>query len=417
MAEKYYLRLIARLHGTPLLINEDKLRIITEAVTLPLLLGQSDSIPRVAGQTNATVTDFASEMERNGRKLGMISVFDSLVSKDVNAASGMTSYERISAQIDAAISRGFTDIGFYVDSPGGEATGLFGLTEKIRSLPSRGISTFAFVDNATSAAYAIAAATETVYASETANLGSIAALMVHSENTLASEQKGITYTVFRSKELKAIGDGYTKLTEAAVEKITSMLASMDAAFNNDIAKSRPQLSIEDIVGLKGASFMASETQAVKLADKVASNLENALSDYFKQPKTVTKTKGVKMDELAQAQAQLAEAQTQITKMKADHEVALSEAVAAERTRAVAIMKASGTLRVSADTAVAHVEKGYSSELSSEVMTEIAANRDASTKIDTSTGSGSTVETDEGKKEENKGSFMRSAFAAAKGIKL
>ena len=420
MAEKSHFRLLARLHGVPLLISEDKLRIITEAVTLPLLLGQADSIPRVAGQTNATKTEFASEMERNGRKLGMIAVFDSLVSKDVNAASGMTSYERINDQIDGAIARGFTDLGFYIDSPGGEATGLFGLTEKIRSLPSRGISTFAFVDNATSAAYAIAAATETLYTSETAVLGSIAALMVHSENTIQAEQKGITYTVLRSKELKAIGDPFTKLDDAAREKLTTMLASMDAAFNNDIAKSRPQLTIENIVDLKGASFMATETNAAKLADKMVPNLETALSDFFKTKKPVTKNKGVKMDELAQAQAQLAEAQTQIASLKAAHEVALTEVVTAERERSVKILNASKTLNVGLDSALNHIEKGYDAALSLEVMTEIAESKDSSKKIDTSTGSGATVHLDADPKAQNSASavsFLKDAFSKAKGLKL
>ena len=54
MAEKSYARLLTRLHNAPILMHEDKLRIITEAVTLPLLYGKADTIDRTPAQTNAT---------------------------------------------------------------------------------------------------------------------------------------------------------------------------------------------------------------------------------------------------------------------------------------------------------------------------------------------------------------------------
>lgn len=425
MAEKSYARLLTRLHNAPILMHEDKLRIITEAVTLPLLLGKADSIDRTPAQTNATKKEFSGAFDQNGRKLAIFSVFDSLVSKDVNAASGMSSYESINWAIDNAIASGVTDIGFYIDSPGGEATGLFGLTEKIRSLPSRGISTFSFADNATSAAYAIASATQRIYASEIASVGSIAALMVHAEVSKKAADSGTTYTIFRSKELKALGDSLTPLTDAAKEKFTSALEILDTAFNNDVVKGRPQLSVKDIIAMKGASFSAGEGLDLKLVDKIVPNLETALSDFLKQPKQ-TSNKGVKMsDEAKDLQVKLAETEAKLAQFEASAaaqtvamQEAVTKAVAEERQRAVTILSTSKTLKIGFDTALAHVEKGHSTEMSAEIMTAVAEATDASKKIDGSHET-STVALDEGvnlNDSASKIAMMRDAYKRQLGIK-
>jgi ClpP class serine protease len=402
-----------RLHEVPLLMGEDKLRIITEAVTLPLLYGQASLIDRTPAQANAAFKEFSNTQTSGSRKIHILTAFDSLVSKDVNAASGMTSYEGLSSQIDSAIASGATDIGFYLDTPGGEATGLFGLTDKIRSLPARGISTFSFADNATSAGYAIAAATQKIYASETANVGSIGAVMVHAEQSKAAEEKGITYTVFRSKELKAIGDSFTALSEAAKEKFTSSLAALDNTFNNDVVKGRPQLSVSDIISMKGASFMAEEGKALNLVDTITPSLETAIADYVKTP--TTSKKGVKMSE--ELQAKLAEAEAKVQMLETAAAVKLEEAVQAatlaERTRCTTILSTAKTLKVSFDSAAAHIEKGYQADMSQEIMTEVAASRDANLSVDTSAGA-ATVHLENGEGT-SKTSFLKAAYQQALGL--
>lgn len=423
MAEKSYARLLTRLHNAPILMHEDKLRIITEAVTLPLLYGKADTIDRTPAQTNATKREFASAFEQNGRKLAIISAFDSLVSKDVNAASGMSSYESINQTIDNAIAAGVTDIGFYIDSPGGEATGLFGLTEKIRSLPSRGISTFSFADNATSAAYAIASATQKIYASEIASVGSIAALMVHAETSKKADSNGVTYTIFRSKELKALGDSLTPLSEAAKEKFTSSLEILDTAFNNDVVKGRSQLSVQDIIAMKGASFSAGEGLNLKLVDKIVPNLETALSDFLKQPKQ-TSNKGVKMsDEAKDLQVKLAETEAKLAQFEASAatqtvamQEAVTKAVAEERQRAVTILSTSKTLKIGFDTALSHVEKGHSTEMSLEIMTAVAEATDSAKHIDGSHEAASaSADEGAGKDSASRIAMMKAAYKAQLGL--
>lgn len=405
-----HLRLLGRITGTPLFIQEAKLRVITEAVAIPLMLGQRDTIDPSPSMSMATAK---TEVNAPAR-VAVINVFDSLVSKNASAASGMTSYEGISAKIKRAVSEGATDIGFYIDSPGGEVSGLFGLTQEIRDLKARGISTFAFTDGmATSAAYAIFAACEKGYATPTAIVGSIAAIMTHMETSIGDAQTGRTYTIFRSKEEKALGDSHTPLSAEAKTKIENILASMDASFNNDVALSRPNLTVKAIINMKGSEFMAETGLELGLLDKVVTNMDAALNTHFSKPLA---SRGTRMT-LEELQTKLAAAEATIAEMKTSHEVALSAAIqtatTAERTRCLAVMDAAPTLRLDAGIARDHIEKGYTTDASLGMMTAIATAITDKTPIDTSTSTHATLN-NAGGGETDKTTFLKDAVKAVTG---
>jgi ClpP class serine protease len=280
----------------------------------------------------------------------------------------MTSYESIAENIDKAVSAGATDIGFYIDSPGGEVSGLFGLTSKIRSLVDSGIHTFGFTDGmATSAAYAIMAACQTCFATETAIVGSIAAIMVHMETSVADAMAGKTFTIFRSKSEKALADSHTPLDTTAIDKINTILASMDNSFNNDIALSRPNLSIQNIIDFKGSEFMAATALELGLIDKVVASLDTVLVSQFSNKQS----RGISMT-LEEMQTKLDALQVDKVAMEAAHAVALVEAVTAERARCTAILTAGATLKVASDLAMSNIEEGFSAETSLKIMTAVAS---------------------------------------------
>lgn len=273
-----YLRLLSRLEGACLLIAEDKLRLITEKVTLPIFLGDAEAVEHLpANSLQAYRPDHrGAASAASPTSIGVIEVFDSLVAKSASAASGMTSYQSISAQIDSAVAQGFSQIVFNIDSPGGEASGLFSLTDKIRKLSDKGIKTTAFVDGtACSAAYGIFAACSETFATETSILGSIGVLLVHVDTSERDKTEGKTYTIFRSKAEKALGDSHSPLTEQASNKIQNLLDTMDAAFNNDISASRG-LSVEQITALNGSEYMAKAAQNLGLVDTIVSGFDEAL---------------------------------------------------------------------------------------------------------------------------------------------
>jgi len=382
---KNYAGLLTRLHNTPLLMSLEKVRVITEAVTIPLLFGQADLIERVPDGATATTREYASEFASQGRSVAIISVFDSLVSKNISAGSGMTSYQSITAKIDDAIEAGATDIGFYIDSPGGEVS-VFGLSEKIRRLPERGINTFSFCDMACSAAYAIAAATQRIYASPVAQSGSIAAIAVHMDITKQVETEGKTYTVFRSKDQKALGDPYTKLGEAEVDYFTSLLATLDTVFNNDVVQ-RENLSLETVKLLAGKSLIGQEALTAGLIDAVVPNLENALSLFLEDSKLLQsqRPKGVLMATPEELQTQLDAANTKITSLEGNTVEAVATALTEEIDRVQAILTVAQTLKLDLAVAQKYTDSKYSLEIATEILTDLAASKDAAVELNTSTG--------------------------------
>lgn len=380
---KNYSGLLSRLYGTPVLMNENKFRVITEAVTLPILLGQANQIERTPSGTNATTKEFLEEYKMQGRRIAIIPVFDSLVSKEVSAGSGMTSYQLINKQIDAAIHAGVTDIGFYMDSPGGEPS-VFGLTEKIRQLPSRGIGTFSFCDQSCSASYALSAACQKIYSTKVASVGSIAAIMVHGEQSKADEEAGRTYTVMRSKDSKALGDPYSALSAAAKAHFTSMLETLDTAFDNDVVLSREALTLSAVIELDGTELIGEAAVKAGLSDAIVPNLENALSLFLRDSKTLTNSKQpeVRMTTEADLAAQLATATAKIVSLEAEAtavsttmQAEVASAVSAEADRIGAVMASAQTLGLSMAQGIKYSAAKYSPEVALEVMTDLASHKD------------------------------------------
>ncbi len=389
---KEYIRILTRISGAPLFISESKLNVISENIIIPLVSGITPNNDYTAPVELATVraknVSAANNATNANDSYAVIKVFDSLVSKNGGGLSGFTSYEGIRQSIELAIANGNNNILLYIDSPGGEATGLFALTDYIRTQVENGVNIIGFTDGmATSAAYAIMAATTMSFATETSLLGSIAALMVHVETSKADATSGRTYTIFRSKEEKALADSRTPLSDKAKEKITTMLDSFDASFNNDVILSRPSLELANIVAMKGSEFMAGEALQLGLIDRIVTNIDVALTMGL-QNKTLKhnvsastlNSTGVHMNELDQLKAALATAQAEKIALEAELKAAMQLAVEKERTNMLAICNAAITLGTPMSTVVAHLTKGYSSEVSLEIQTAIAETKSADTVI-------------------------------------
>lgn len=395
---KNYLGLLSRLHDTPLLMDAGKLKIITEAVTIPLLQGNASIIDNISPQQNATKKEFNSDITSPERKITVITVFDSLVSKNAVAGSGLTSYEAITDQINLAISNNVTDIGFYIDSPGGEPS-VFGLTDKIRSLKSLGINTFSFCDQATSAAYAIAAATDVIYTTQIGAVGGIAAILVHAEISKLLDKEGTTYTIIRSKEEKALGDSYTKLSEAALQKFNSMLEILDREFNNDILKSRKILNLETIQNLKGNTQIGTNAIKFNLADKIVPSFELAISDFLTNIKVIGEI--MTEEEINNLKTNLSDSQQKVTELEEKLLTMNSaEQIKANQTeeliRVNNILGMADKLNIDLKTATKYIDTKYSEELAKDIFTDLAAAKDAKNSLNSSTN----IHTDEDENQDN-----------------
>jgi ClpP class serine protease len=94
------------------------------------------------------------------------------------------------ALVDASITGILLDI----DSPGGEAGGVFELAQRVRAANAVKPVWAVASDSAFSAAYAIASAASRIYVSQTGGVGSIGVIAMHVDQTARDAQDGYRFT-------------------------------------------------------------------------------------------------------------------------------------------------------------------------------------------------------------------------------
>ena len=365
-----YHRVLTRLVNTPLAISQDKLEVISSNVAMKLLAGEALAAG-VASPTDKTATN-------SDGKTAVINVFDSLVSKGGAGESGFTSYEGIKSQVSKAVADGASKILFYIDSPGGEVSGLFGLSSYIASLPDTfGVETAAFTDGSmTSAAYAIGSAAQQVYATESSTVGSIGVIMSLVDVTEADKQDGYSYTILRSKEDKALYNPHEQISSAVIDKYTAMLNELDALFNAEVARNRPNLTVDSIVSMKADAFLGTKALELGLIDGIVTSMDEVLNQ------NVLSTKRGDVMTLEELKAQLSAKETELATLQASVTNTVAKAIADERARCVDILAAGQTLKVSAEQVSKRISAGTAKEDAVDIFTAIAEAIGTSTAIDT-----------------------------------
>lgn len=372
-----YNRIISQLYDTPLFLAEVKADAIAKAVTASLFSGtlRFEDFDPSAAPVNMEAYEGVSK-KAEAHKTQIIYVTDAISTRAApGSSSSGTSYSSINSQINEAKNAGVTKLGFIHHSPGGAAAGMTALTSRIRGLPAEGIETFSFVEgSASSASYGLAAATQKIYVTESSIVGSIGTLIIHADQSKADEQDGVSYEIFRSKPEKALGDPHSPLSDKARADIMAKLTEFDRIFNTDVNMSRPQLTVEQIIAFSGKAFMGNEAVDLGLADQIVANFEEVLQlEIFKSSSPSSNT-GAKMADTADKGAinETAPVMTEETVA-----TAVNAAVSAETSRVTEILATAIALRLESSIAQKHVEKGYSAEMSKEIMTEIAEARQPS----------------------------------------
>jgi ClpP class serine protease len=374
-----YGRLLTRLYNQPLAIAQSKLDILTSEVTLKLL----------AGETLPTLDSKSKENTFTGSP-AIINVFDTLVSKNGVGDSGSTSYESVTRQINQAISTGQQKILFYIDSSGGEVSGLFALAAFIASLPTKhGIETVAVTDGmAASAAYVLASSAQKLYATSSSILGSIGVIMTLVNVTEADKQAGIKYTVLRSKADKALLNPHEDFTPKAIEDAVKMLSELDNIMNEAIMSSRKMLSKSVIDSLAGSTVLAEEALSLGLIDGIVTSLDDVINTEIKI-NTITNKKDNNMT-LEEALAKNIELSSELQAVKANQTLEISKAKLSEQTRIVSILEAASTFNLSTDFAVKRIKANSSVEDAVEMFEGIKEALQMSNSLDTSIAAQSTL---------------------------
>ncbi len=204
--------------------------------------------------------------------IALIEIAGTLVHRGawIGQSSGLTSYEGITAQIDAAVAdpqvRG---IALEIDSFGGEVSGAFDLADRIRAV--REVKpVHAFVaEHALSAGYALASQADHITLPRTGAVGSIGVVTLHTEMSGMLEQKGVTVTLVHAGAHKTDANPYEPLPEAIRARMQTELEGLRILFAQTVAAGRGnRLDIHAALDTEAGVLRGNEAVAAGLADAV-----------------------------------------------------------------------------------------------------------------------------------------------------
>ncbi|WP_413874557.1 S49 family peptidase [Albidovulum sp.] len=253
--------------------------------------------------------DLAQRHQRNGTQpfalvdgIAVIEIAGTLVHRGawIGQSSGLTSYEGIAAQIDAAIADpAVRGIALDIDSFGGEVAGAFDLADRLRAARAQK-PVHAFVaEHALSAGYVLAAQADRIILPRTGAVGSIGVVALHTDMSGALDQKGIAVTLIHAGSHKIDANPYQPLPEAVQDQMQRELEVVRFLFAETVAAGRgDRLTRDAALATEAAVFRGADAIAAGLADEVADPV-TAFRAFAAAPRGITppSRKGPKMTTL------------------------------------------------------------------------------------------------------------------------
>ena len=351
----------ARLFGSPLLIEPRKLEEIVTALYPRLLGGEL-----AAGRPSPAVREGLEV--RDG--VAVIPIMGTLVNRGdwLSSMSGMTSYARIHAQLDAALAdTSVQGILLDIDSPGGEAAGNFDLADAIYAARSEKPVWAIANDVAASGGYSIASAAERVFVTQTALVGSIGVIMAHRDVSARNEREGVRYTSIYAGARKNDLNPNAPLTEEALSAAQERVNDLYGLFVATVARNRG-LSEKAVRGTEAGVFTGKKAVSLGLADDISTFADafSALREHAAKPTTTPTKEKTTMTEPTPPETPAPAAHT------GPSQADLEAAVAAERERGEKIIACAAKLGVSADEAQRLIKAGVTLEQAQSQLIDKAA---------------------------------------------
>jgi signal peptide peptidase SppA len=157
-----------------------------------------------------------------------------------------------------------------IDSPGGTVAGTPELAAAVASLNSKK-PVYAFSSGLMcSAAYWVASQARAIYATPSAQVGSIGVVQAVVDHSAAIEKAGIKVEVFSVGKYKAMGAPGTPLTDEQRELISSNLAEIAGEFHTAVLARGRAIPAE---AMEGQTFSGRQAQRQNLAGMVADRAE------------------------------------------------------------------------------------------------------------------------------------------------
>ena len=237
-------------------------------------------------------------------------------STGIEAMSGMTSYTTLQKQFEAA----FNDpkvgsILMDIDSPGGSVAGAFDFRDYLMSKKGTKPVYALARDAMCSAAYLIGSTADKVYATQTARVGSIGVVAMHTDASGKMEKEGLKPTFISAGKFKTAGNPYEKLEG---EKLKYLQDSVDESYDmfiNAVADARG-IDKKAIRDTEARVYGGKKAVEIGLADGIRT-YESVIAEMSAPNFT---TQGTRMEnELNIEEAKIADLTAANTKLQSDNE--------------------------------------------------------------------------------------------------
>ncbi len=287
----HHAQIAQRAFNTPLMVDPAKAlaflsglgpRITGQEITFRGLEVQTEDQAAAALPARASLfgNDLTRRHQRNGSQpyavidgIAVIEIAGTLVHRGawIGQSSGLTSYEGIAAQLQAAlVDPAVHGIALDIDSFGGEVAGAFDLADRIRAARAQK-PVHAFVtEHALSAGYVLASQANRIILPRTGAVGSIGVVALHTDMSGALDQKGIGVTLIHAGLHKIDANPYQPLPEAVRDQMQRELEVVRFLFAETVAAGRgDQLTHAAALATEAAVFRGANAIAAGLADELA----------------------------------------------------------------------------------------------------------------------------------------------------
>ena len=255
-------RIISKVYGEPWFISPAGFAAI-DRILRPRINGDNYEMPDMSMMVNPR-----EEMTIDSNGIAHIEICGTLARdiSPIEKCCGATDYEDIEDELEAAMEARCRGIWLEIDSPGGACNGNSEVADALQVI-SRQIPTLAYTDGlACSAAYNIAVSCREVWASPSATVGSIGAIIPWISTSAMWAEEGMEWDPITNAEgdLKGAMMG-PELTAAQRASLTEYVQDNFDLFRSNVLRNR-NVPAE---AMRGQAFLASRALSNKLIDKVA----------------------------------------------------------------------------------------------------------------------------------------------------
>ncbi|MDT8858169.1 S49 family peptidase [Paracoccaceae bacterium Fryx2] len=284
----FHARIAARAFNTPLLVEPSKAMAFLSGLG-PRILGRQvetldqgfalESTPMPTARASILAGGLAEGFGQHSDALypvvdgiAVIEISGVLIHRGgwIGQSSGQTSYEGITAQIEAAATDpSVRGLALEIDSFGGEVAGVFDLADRIRAVRATK-PVWAFVaEHAFSAGYALASQADRILLPRTGAVGSIGVVVMHADLSGQLDQDGVRVTLIHAGSHKVDANPYAPLPDAVHNDIQREIDVLRFLFTETVAAGRAgRLSQEAAIATEAATYRGADAVAAGLADEV-----------------------------------------------------------------------------------------------------------------------------------------------------